>query len=79
MRDRQRQKKRDGEEKTNEDRDFSSREQKWVLLLSISAFSNSVQRSQCYLEDKKEKIPTLIYLALFLLVLCLCIFFNVEL
>lgn len=56
MRDRQRQKKRDGEEKTNEDRDFSSREQKWVLLLSISALSNSVERSQYYLEDKKEKV-----------------------
>lgn len=56
MRDRQRQKKRDGEEKTNEDRDFFSREQKWVLLLSISALSNSVERSQCYLEDKKEKM-----------------------
>ena len=56
MRDRQRQKKRDGEEKTNEDRDFSSREQRWVLLLSISALSNSVERSQYYLEDKKEKM-----------------------
>lgn len=58
MRDRQRQKKRDGEEKTKEDRDFSSREQgaEVGLTLSISALSNSVERSRCYLEDKKEKM-----------------------
>ena len=59
MRDRQRDRKKEMERKRlREDRDFSSKEQgaELGLILSISALSGSVERSQCYLENKEKKM-----------------------